>query len=53
MAAVRKALYSTCARMTVCFMQQELLLRLSLPESRTEQLGGVRDDVQAWLAKIR
>lgn len=53
MSAVRKALDSTYVRMTVCFMQQELLQRLSLPESRAEELGGVLADVQALLAKIR
>ena len=34
LSAVRKALDSTYVRMTVCFMQQELLQRLALPESR-------------------
>ena len=53
MSAVRKALDSTYVRMTVCFMQQELLQRLALPESRGEELSGVLDDVQALLAKIR
>jgi DNA-binding FrmR family transcriptional regulator len=53
MSAVRKALDSTYVRMTVCFMQQELLQRLSLPESRAEQLSGVLEEVQALLAKIR
>jgi DNA-binding FrmR family transcriptional regulator len=53
MSAVRKALDSTYVRMTVCFMQQELLQRLALPESCGEELGGVLDEVQALLAKIR
>jgi DNA-binding FrmR family transcriptional regulator len=46
MAAVRKALDSAYARMTVCFMEQELVSRLGdTPQCRqhvTEVLAGVR-----------
>ena len=53
MSAVRKALDSTYVRMTVCFMQQEMLGRLGLPESRQSELTAVLDDVQSLLGKIR
>ena len=53
MAAVRKALDSTYVRMTVCFMQQELLGRLQLDGSAGQQLDGVLEDMQALLGKVR
>ena len=53
MSAVRKALDSTYVRMTVCFMQQELLGRLGLPASRHGDLDAVLGDMQSLLAKIR
>jgi CsoR family transcriptional regulator, copper-sensing transcriptional repressor len=53
MSAVRKALDSTYVRMTVCFMQQELQQRLSLPDAREDDLAAVLDDVQSLLGKIR
>jgi CsoR family transcriptional regulator, copper-sensing transcriptional repressor len=53
MSAVRKALDSTYVRMTVCFMQQEMLGRLGLPESRHAELSAVLDDVQSLMGKIR
>jgi CsoR family transcriptional regulator, copper-sensing transcriptional repressor len=53
MAAVRKALDSTYVRMTVCFMQQELLQRLSLDEQKEGELNTLLDDVQTLLAKVR
>ncbi len=53
MSAVRKALDSTYVRMTVCFMQQELLGRLGLPESSQGELTALLDDVQSLLGKIR
>ncbi|EGJ11321.1 hypothetical protein CKO44_13095 [Rubrivivax gelatinosus] len=53
MSAVRKALDSTYVRMTVCFMQQELQQRLSLAESREDELAAVLADVQNLLSKVR
>lgn len=51
MAAVRKALDSTYVRMTVCFMEQELVQRLG--EGRHAELSAVLDDVQTLLGKVR
>ena len=53
MAAVRKALDSTYVRMTVCFMQQELQQRLQLGGEQSGELGGLLDDVQTLLGKVR
>ena len=53
MAAVRKALDSTYVRMTVCFMQQELEARLGEQPEAGERIGGVLDEVQELLAKLR
>jgi CsoR family transcriptional regulator, copper-sensing transcriptional repressor len=53
MAAVRKALDSAYVRMTVCFMQQELQLRLAPDARRKGELNEVLDEVQALLGKVR
>ena len=53
MAAVRKALDSAYMRMTVCFMQQELEARLGVEGEAGERIGGVLDEVQDLLAKLR
>ena len=53
MAAVRKALDSTYVRMTVCFMQQELLQRLQLGEREGAELETLLTDVQTLLGKVR
>jgi DNA-binding FrmR family transcriptional regulator len=53
MSAVRKALDSTFARMTVCYMQHELQQRLGASEARTLQLDAVLGDVQVLLGKLR
>ena len=53
MAAVRKALDSAYVRMTVCFMQQELEARLGDQPEAGERIGGVLDEVQELLAKLR
>jgi len=53
MAAVRKALDSAYVRMTVCFMQQELEARLGEQPEAGERIGGVLDEVQELLAKLR
>ena len=53
MAAVRKALDSAYVRMTVCFMQQELEARLGNQAEAGERIGGVLDEVQELLAKLR
>ncbi len=53
MSAVRKALDSTYVRMTVCFMQQEIQQRLSLPDTQEHDLAAVLGDVQNLLSKVR
>ena len=53
MAAVRKALDSAYVRMTVCFMQQELMDRLNPDARRQAELNAVLDEVQTLLAKVR
>ena len=53
MSAVRKALDSTYVRMTVCFMQQEIQQRLSLPDAQEHDLAAVLGDVQNLLSKVR
>jgi DNA-binding FrmR family transcriptional regulator len=53
LSAVRKALDSTCVRMTVCFMQAELTERLKLGPAAGEQLEALLDDVQVLLSKAR
>jgi DNA-binding FrmR family transcriptional regulator len=53
MAAVRKALDSAYVRMTVCFMQQELMQRLGTDSASQADLGTMLDDVQTLLAKVR
>jgi DNA-binding FrmR family transcriptional regulator len=53
MAAVRKALDSAHARMTVCFMEQELLARLGDTPLRREQVDGALEAVQPMLSKMR
>lgn len=53
MSAVRKALDSTYVRMTVCFMQQELMGRLGMTDERQGELNAVLEDVQSLLGKIR
>jgi len=53
MAAVRKALDAAYARMTVCFMEQELRTRFAPEGKRAQELTRVLDDVQTLLAKVR
>lgn len=55
MAAVRKALDSAYVRMTVCFLQHELLQRLPQGAgcASEEALQDVMGDVQELLGKIR
>ena len=53
MAAVRKALDSAYVRMTVCFMQQELEARLGAEPDAGARIGGVLDEVQELLGKLR
>lgn len=53
MAAVRKALDSTYVRMTVCFMEQELDLRLGNDPALHAKLGPMLEDVQSLLGKVR
>jgi DNA-binding FrmR family transcriptional regulator len=53
MAAVRKALDSAYVRMTVCFMQQELVGRLHLEPGAEGELDTVLEDVQTLLGKVR
>ncbi len=51
MAAVRKALDSTYVRMTVCFMEQELMQRIGT--SKQGEVSAVLDEVQTLLGKVR
>jgi len=53
MSAVRKALDSACVRMTVCFMQQELLTRLGVSQCEELQTADLLDDVQVLLNKMK
>jgi DNA-binding FrmR family transcriptional regulator len=53
MAAVRKALDSAYVRMTVCFMQQELVDRLHLEPGAEGELDNLLEDVQTLLGKVR
>ncbi len=53
MAAVRKALDSAYVRLTVCFMEQELSARFGPTAASREQLGGLLDEVQTLLGKVR
>ena len=53
MAAVRKALDSAYVRMTVCFMQQEMVGRLKLNENAEGELDTLLDEVQTLLGKVR
>lgn len=53
MTAVRKALDSAHVRMTVCFMQHEMLTRLGVDEKRTPEVDAVIADVQALLGHLR
>jgi len=56
LSAVRKALDSTCTRMTVCFVQQELRARLATtpePEAQMAQIDDVLQGMQDLLGKLR
>jgi DNA-binding FrmR family transcriptional regulator len=53
MAAVRKALDSAYARMTVCFIEQELLSRLEDTPQCRQQVGEVLASVRGLLDKVR
>ena len=53
MAAVRKALDSTYVRMTVCFMQQELHVRLGTDAAADSQIDSMLEGMQDLLGKIR
>jgi DNA-binding FrmR family transcriptional regulator len=53
MSAVRKALDSTHVRLTVVYLQQELLGTLKLADGGGTALNGVLDEVQALLSKVR
>jgi DNA-binding FrmR family transcriptional regulator len=51
--AVRKALDSTCVRMTVVVVEQALKERLGADGREPPPLEGVLEDVQSLLAKVR
>jgi DNA-binding FrmR family transcriptional regulator len=53
MAAVRKALDSAYVRMTVCFMQQEMVGRLGLDGGAEGKLDDLLEEVQSLLSKVR
>ncbi len=53
LAAVRKALDSTHAKLTVAYMEQELGARLPATDSRRQQLADVLREVQTLLGKVR
>jgi DNA-binding FrmR family transcriptional regulator len=53
MAAVRRALDSTYVRMTVCFMEQELMSRLAGDAVARDHVGVMLGDVQELLGKLR
>jgi len=53
MTAVRKALESACVRMTVCFMQQEMLARLSARQYEALQTDDLLGDFQVLLNKMK
>ncbi|MBK8863774.1 MAG: metal-sensing transcriptional repressor [Betaproteobacteria bacterium] len=53
MAAVRKALDSAYVRMTVCFMQQGWRAAWANSPRPASASGGVLDEVQELLAKLR
>jgi DNA-binding FrmR family transcriptional regulator len=50
--AVRKALDSTYLRMTVCFMEQELVGRIQPDETQKADLGNMLKDMEALLARM-
>jgi CsoR family transcriptional regulator, copper-sensing transcriptional repressor len=50
--AVRKALDSTYLRMTVCFMEQELVGRMQPDEAQKADLDGMLKDMEALLARM-
>lgn len=53
MTAVRRALDSTHARLTVCYLQRELQGSLKLGEAASAALSGVLDQAQPLLARVR
>ena len=50
--AVRKALDSTYLRMTVCFMEQELKVRMQPDEAQKADLDHLLKDMEALLARM-
>lgn len=53
MAAVRKALDSTYVRITVCFMEQEMLRKLTDDSAVSVETAHMLTDIEALLGKIR
>ena len=53
MAAVRKALDSTYVRMTVCFMEQQLQVKLGTDVKDTAAMGEMFEEIETLLGKIR
>jgi CsoR family transcriptional regulator, copper-sensing transcriptional repressor len=53
MAAVRKALDSTCVRMTMCFMTEQLQTQVDLKATTQVKLDDVLSEVESLLGKIR
>jgi CsoR family transcriptional regulator, copper-sensing transcriptional repressor len=53
LAAVRKALDSTHAKLTVAYMEQELGARLPASDRSRQQLADVLREVQTLLGKVR
>jgi DNA-binding FrmR family transcriptional regulator len=51
-AAVRKALDSTYQRMTVCFMEQEIQLRMHPDASQQNDLAHLLQDMETLLARL-
>lgn len=50
--AVRKALDSTYLRMTVCFLEQELNVRMQPDEAQKTDLDAMIKDMETLLARI-
>lgn len=53
MSAVRRALDSASARMTACWVGQQLQQRLSVPRGQRAVVAEVLEDMQSMLGKLR
>ncbi len=51
--AVRKALDSTYLRMTLCFLEQEMEVRMQPDASQKSDLDGMFKDLETMLARMR